>query len=144
LSCAYLGVDSAIVAALPVLVYYFGLGDSTLRRRVVIGLVVTGYAGVALLTATRVLPVEGLAFATRPEIRHDYVHTLIMSASVVQTRPPAAGPGGRTRIPTLVAMQALESARRGIRRRDALLQEANANLDRAIEDARIGRFTGRT
>lgn len=45
---------------------------------------------------------------------------------------------------TLLAMAELESARRGIRQRDALLHEAHDDLDRAVAGARTGRLTGRS
>src|SRR5262249_46455626 len=43
---------------------------------------------------------------------------------------------------TLEAMERLESARVEIHRRQALLDEVRADLDRALDAARVGRFTG--
>ena len=139
--CVYFGVNSAAVVGLPVLVYYFGMVDSALRRRVVVSFVLAGYALVVLLTVIQVIPARGLAGQARPDATLVFDATT-MSVIVLQIVALTYWLARKSRRSTLLAMAALEQARAKIRQRDALLNEANANLDRVIAGARSGRYTG--
>ena len=138
--CVVVGIGSASVVALPVLVYYYGMGDSALRRRIVLAFVIGGYAFLIILALVGILPHGGriqwsLGTQANLEIGIAFVVLQILLATYWLAR--------KTRQSTLLAMGALEQARRAIGKRDALLQEANANLDRAIEGGRLGRFSER-
>ncbi|MFO0568716.1 MAG: serine/threonine-protein kinase [Polyangiaceae bacterium] len=142
-SCVVLGVDSVAVVALPPLVYYYGLGDSRFRRRAVIAAALAGYAAVSLLTVTGLVPPRGTAFQGKPELRDSRLTLLATSAGVIQIVSLTYFLARRTRRSTLDAMTKLERARRGIRQRDALLDEARQNFAELQRGARMGRHSGR-
>src|SRR5262249_36638767 len=118
IGCAYLGVHSAAVVGLPVLVYYFGLGDSALRRRAVFWSVLLGYGALLALGLLHVLPLEGLLAAARPGTRDDPRRVAVLSIMVIQIVALTHWLARKSRRSTLLAMAALERARRGIRERD--------------------------
>ncbi len=140
-ACAYVGPASMAVVPLPLLVYYYGLVDSPQRRAVSL-VVVVGYAGLLLLTALSVVPILGLAapseayaIPSRGYLFEVVFVELVLVVALVQAR--------LSRRSTLRAFEALERARVKIAQRNALLEEARANLDRFVQGARVGRWSGR-
>jgi eukaryotic-like serine/threonine-protein kinase len=138
--CAYFGVNSASVVGLPVLIYYFGLGDSALRRRVVLGVVLVGYACIVLFTLAGWIPERGLT--QQPDPHRQLIGSGFMALIALQIMALTYWLARKSRRSTLLAMTALEQARLRIRQRDALLQEANADLNRVMAGARLGRYSG--
>jgi serine/threonine-protein kinase len=141
---AWLGLDSALMVALPSLVYYFGFGDSKLRRRAVLFVVVVGYTLLLSAMLFELIPPQGMLYASNPELRYSKMVVGGSGAVVLQILALTYWLARKTRGSTLDAMVALERARRDIRQRDALLQEVNANFDRVLEGARLGRHSGHT
>ena len=142
-AAVYLGTDnSVVVVGLPVLVYYFGLGDSAARRNAVVGFILAGYVAVLVLGLVGAIPLEGLLAAGSPARRHDPRRIVVFAVFVVQVLALTHWLARKSRRTTLLAMTALERAHRRIGQRDALLEEANANLDRVMNGARVGRLTG--
>ncbi len=142
-ACIFVGIDSAATIGLAPLVYYFGLGNSMVRRRVVVGFTLIGYSTLIVLCFAGVLPFGGLLQRDR-QTSETVARGRTLSLAVIQILVLTSWLARRSRHTTLQAMAALDHARVGIRRRDALLQEANANIDRAMDDAKVGRFTGQT
>jgi tRNA A-37 threonylcarbamoyl transferase component Bud32 len=139
----YFGVASGTVVGLPVLVYYFGGVDSAVRRRVVLTFILVGYLVVTACMLVGWIPPRGLS-PSQPNDRLEYIGAAAMALIVVQILVLTHWLARKSRRSTLLAMAALEQARQRIRQRDALLQEANANLDRALGGGgRAGRYTGR-
>lgn len=140
-SCLYFGVVGGPIIVLPTVVYYYGLGDSKPRRRWVAGSAIGGHASLTLLAAAGVVPPTGMIPA-QTLLRGDHI---LMSGFCIATLLVATyWLSYRSRRSTLLAMAALERARRGIRQRDALLDEAREDLDRVVAGARAGRLTGRS
>ncbi|MEZ4221268.1 MAG: serine/threonine-protein kinase [Polyangiaceae bacterium] len=138
----YMGVASGTVVGLPALVYYFGSGDSALRRRVVFGFVLLGYLLIVSLMLVGVIPPRGIALPN-PDHRLEYYGAAALALIVLQILVLTYRLARKSRHSTLLAMAALERARERIRQRDALLAEANADLDRALGvGGRVGRYSG--
>ena len=139
-SCLYFGAVGGPVIILPVVVYYYGLGNSAPRRRWVAATAVGGEAVLTLLAASGLVPPTGMipvaAFTDRG-------HVLSAGIAVTALLGATYWLSARSRRSTLLAMAELERARRGIRQRDALLAEAHEDLDRVVGGARTGRLTGR-
>jgi tRNA A-37 threonylcarbamoyl transferase component Bud32 len=134
----HVGVHSPVVMALIVGVYFVGLGDSPAYRWALFSLATLGYLVLGLLAAFGWF---GLDDALFEPLHHDVT---LMSAVTVLTCSFLGLTfwlARRSRGATLDAMAALELAQRQIRQRDALLHEAHADLNRALDVARVGRYT---
>ena len=140
-SCVYFGIMGGPIVVLPTVVFYYGLGDSKPRRRWVAGTAIGGHAVLALLAAFGVVPPTGLIPA---EAMQSQAYIFMTGICVGTLLVATYWLSYRTRHSTLLAMAELERARRGIRQRDALLNEAHEDLDRVVAGARAGRLTGRT
>ena len=138
----FLGVDSIAVAGMPVLIYYFGLGDSVPRRRIVFGTAFAGYLALLALSVGTSLPLDGVSAETAGGGRTPQ-NTAIRGAIFLVLLAMTYWFAAKSRRSTLAAIAALARARRRIRQRDALLEEAHADLDRAVERALAGRWSGR-
>jgi serine/threonine-protein kinase len=138
-SCVYFGIIGGPVVVLPTLVYYYGLGDSKPRRRWVAGAAIGGHASLTLLAALGVFPATGLMPA---DVLGGRGYLLMSGFCIGTLLAMTYWLSHRSRGSTLEAMSALESARRDLRQRDALLDEARDDLDRLVAGARAGRMTG--
>ncbi len=139
-SCLYFGVIGGPIIIMPTVVYHYGLGDSKPRRRWVVGVALSGHFLLTLLAFVGVVPPTGM-IPPSALLRGDYI--LLTGFSIGALLAAAYWISSISRRSTLLAMAELERARRGIRRRDALLDEAREDLDRVVAVARAGRLTGR-
>ncbi len=139
-AAAYFGVASAAIVGMPILIYYFGMADSPLRRSVV-AFLIAGYVVISILTLIRVIPVWGLALPHDASPSNDLGATAATAVVVAQMFAFTYWLARKSRRSTLLAMQALEQARLKIGQRDALLREAHADLDRVMAGVRKGRYT---
>jgi eukaryotic-like serine/threonine-protein kinase len=136
---AHVGVLSAITMVLPVLVYYFGMSDLHARAVIVYGVCAGGYLLLAALASLGVLPLTGgLLPLAENNVRGLGFMTVFAEVMLAGT----FALGRRSRHGTLQAMQALEKAQRELHRQGALLVEARADLDLALDAGRVGRFSG--
>ena len=140
-SCVYFGLVGGPTVILPAIVYYYGLGDSKTRRRVVAAVAILGYLALSALVVLHVVPPTGMIPS---EVFLGGRHVIFTALSVATLLVVTYWLSSRGRRNTLLAMAELERARRGIRQRDALLHEARDDLDRAVAGARMGRLTGRS
>jgi eukaryotic-like serine/threonine-protein kinase len=136
---AHIGPFSMTAMVLPVLVYYFGMSDLHTRALLIYLLCAFGFFVVAVLGATGVLPLTGTLLPLAVD-DPEGAALFIGFGEVVLAGTFALGK--RSRRGTREAMRQLEKARRELVRHGALLAEAHADLDRAIDAGRIGRFTG--
>ncbi len=136
---AHVGVLSPVCIVLAVSVYFFGLSDMQGRAWLVYLASALGYAFVAGLAIAGVLP---LTKSVLP-LAEENIRGVVILGGVVEV--VLAGTFALARMgrkTTLQAMEQLESARREIRQREALLEEAREELDRALDVGKVGRFTG--
>ncbi len=135
----YIGVFTPAVMAAFVTLYYFALGDSARRAWAIFVALAVGYAVIAALyvldlggsrasmfTLDRPMPIPMIALAVVVEAFLGLTFWL----------------GRYSRRATLEAMAQVESARRQIGERQALLNEARADYDRQFEAHKVGRLSG--
>jgi serine/threonine-protein kinase len=133
----YVGVFSPAVIALFVGVYFYGLSDSPRSAWLIYGSAAGGYLLLDVLCLLRVIPTDLAVFSL------NRVETNAMVAVTIVTQVMFAATfwmARRSRAGTLMAFERLERAGRQIRKRDALLDEARAELDHE-RAAVLGRFT---
>lgn len=133
----YVGVFSPAIVAMCIGIYFFGLSDSSLGGRLIYGAGALGYLVLNLAailgvvdTSRSVLalanpPVEGMVAVT-------VVCQVLFFATFVMARS--------SRRATLMAFERVERALRQIKKRDALLDEARAELE-GERAAKLGRYT---
>ncbi len=133
----YFGPSSGISVITVVGIYFTGLGESrrvaiavwatsALVEAVLAGLVVTGaMADPGVLAFPGLTPTEGLVLQVQLQV--------VLLAALLLSR--------RSRRTTTSAVAALERAVRAVSAREALLDEARADLARALDAAGPGRFT---
>ncbi len=133
----YVGVFSPAVIALFVGVYFFGLSDSDLSARAIYWGASLGYLVLCVLALLRVIPSDQSVLALeRPELNAMAAVTGVCQVMFGATFWMAR----RSRAGTLAAFDRLERATKQIKKRDALLDEARAELDHE-RAAKLGRFT---
>jgi eukaryotic-like serine/threonine-protein kinase len=136
---AHVGVASFAPIVLPIIVYYYGLTDFRRLALVVYAVIAIGYLVATALSISGLLPMDQtlvpVANASSLEVAFMALYVEVVLAGTFWL-------GRRSRRGTLAAMHELESARREIHRRGALLAEAQAELDQVLDAGRIGRFTG--
>jgi serine/threonine-protein kinase len=133
----HLGVLSPVTMALTIIVSFDGASDQRLRGKLVYVTAAIGYAVLVLLACFHVIP------PLLPAKGHiDPKATLLFGVTGEGMLFAAYWVAVVSRRRTLEAMARLESAHVEIRRRQALLDEVRADLDRALDAARVGRFTG--
>ncbi len=136
----YVGVFTPAVMAAFVTLYYFALGDSA---RTAWGMYLALAVGYAVMAALYVLDLGGarssMFVLDRPKAIPMASLTLVVEGYLALT----FWLGRSSRRATLDAMGRLELARRQIHQREALLNEARADLDREIDAGKLGRMTGR-
>ena len=138
-SVYHVGIFSPAVMSLFVMVYFYGLGDHPLQGWMLFGLGTGGYVVLALLATAGVLPTDRAIFALQQIEQVSMVAvTLVISVFLSLTFWLAR----RSRLATVQAMSQLERAQVQIRQREALLHEARAELDKALDAGKVGRFSG--
>ncbi len=134
----YVGVFSPAAMALCVGIYFFGLGDSARAGWAVFLACVIGYLVLSVLAITRVIHLDQSVLA----LRYPETASMIATAGVAEVLLVATFWMARnSRKATLGAFDRLEKAARQIKKRDALLDEARQDIERAGA-ARLGRYTG--
>lgn len=142
-ACAWIGVSSMATAPLPVLVFYFGLADSPLRRRAAFAAAALGYGALIVAVLLDWVPVTGIV-APEADARigeRGYIYEAVFVEVLIVITYLLAR---MSRSSTLSAMGMLERARVRIAQQNALLHEARAHFDRAFAGAREGRYSGQT
>jgi serine/threonine-protein kinase len=133
----HLGVLSPVTMALAIIVSFDGASDQRMRGRIVYITAAIGYMALVLLACFGVIP--PLLPARAPiDPKATFLFGLTGEGMLFASYWVAVVSRRRT----LEAMEKLESAQVEIRRRQALLDEVRADLDRALDAARVGRFTG--
>jgi serine/threonine-protein kinase len=133
----HLGVLSPVTMALAIIVSFDGASDQRTRGRIVYVTTAIGYMVLVLLACFHVIP--PLLPAKGPiDPRATFLFGLTGEGMLFAAYWVAVVSRRRT----LEAMAKLESAQVEIRRRQALLDEVRADLDRALDAAKVGRFTG--
>lgn len=135
--CVYLGVYSPAVMALCLGIYYFGLSDWTFAGWFMYATCALGYLALCVLAALGVVDIGGALLALKPIspgllLAFGLVCQVILGATFWLAR--------ESRRATHRAFTRLQRAAQQINKRDALLDEAQADLDRAMR-ARIGAYT---
>ncbi len=135
---AYVGLLSPAVVPLVILVYFFGLDDDSRRGRIIVGTVMVGYLAITVLTFSGVTPLTQSVVG----LNKDFTPGLLGLALGMQLAFAATFQLARFgRRATINAMLQVEKAQAQVRKREALLKEAHAELDNA-EAGKIGRFSG--
>jgi eukaryotic-like serine/threonine-protein kinase len=135
---AYVGVFSPAAVAIAISIYFLGLGMSLGRafiaylvaagtQAVVAALVISGAIGDPGFLQLAIVDPRVLAVC-------EILLQLILAASFITARA--------SRRATLSAVRNYEEVARALGQRDALLQEARADLERALQLGGIGRFSG--
>jgi eukaryotic-like serine/threonine-protein kinase len=137
----YTGPFSPGALALFLGIYYFGLGDSRRHALTILAMCVVGYASLGFAATARLMPVSDslLPLAESSPVVHA-VTTVVVTTFLGLTYWLAR----TSRAATLRAMSELERAQRQIRQREALLNEARADLNQVLDAGRMGRFSGCT
>ncbi len=135
----YAGIFSPAVIPLFIGVYYFGLGNSKAEAWTVYLLSALGYALLGALAVAGVIDIRQAVFALRTaDTFAMVVVTLVLEVFLGLTFSLAQS----SRRATLRAIADLEKAQQQIRQREALLNEARADLDQALGAGQLGRFSG--
>jgi len=135
----HVGIFSPSVMSLFVVVYFYGLGDQRLHGWLVFGLGAGGYAVLATLAIVGVLSTDRAIFALYAVERVSMIAVTVVTGVFLTLTLWLAR---RSRLATVHAMSQLERAHHQIRQREALLHEARAELDKALDVGKVGRFTG--
>jgi predicted Ser/Thr protein kinase len=133
----YVGVFSPTIMAACVGIYFFGLSDYVLSGWIIYGSLALGYAALAALGIGGIVPLDSAVVALA------HPDQLGLSAVAVAAEALLAltfWMARRSRIATREAFERLEQAAIQIKQRDALLNEARADLD-AARAAKVGRYT---
>jgi eukaryotic-like serine/threonine-protein kinase len=133
----YVGVFSPTIIAMYVGVYFFGLSDSVISGWVIFLSGTLGYFALCVLSMIGVIPTDRSVLPLgRIELPALFAVTFVTQALFATTFWMAR----HSRKATLAAFERLERAARQIRKRDALLNEARADID-GERAAKMGRFT---
>lgn len=134
----HIGVFSLAVVPLFIGVYYFGMTDARRDGWAMFGFASVGYSALVGLTLVGVLnPSHAVLSLREPPNATAASISIVIVAFLALVFWLAR----RTRSATLDAMLAVERAQHQLRQREALLHEARADLGRALENARLGRFS---
>jgi eukaryotic-like serine/threonine-protein kinase len=136
----YVGVFSPTVMGAALGIYFFGLSDDELSGWIIFWLLAAGFALLAILGIAGVIPLDRAVVAIEhPDLPGLTALTFACELLLVLT----FGLARRSRRATREAFERLERAAMQIRQRDALIDEARADLD-AARAARVGRYSDRT
>lgn len=134
----YVGIFSPVVMAACVGIYFFGQTDQAYAGWAIYLGCALGYLGLHLAALFGWLPVDqSLIAVDHPDLRGLFAVAFMMQLLLGLIFWMAR----RTRRATRDAFQRLERAALQIRQREALLNEARADLDHA-QAAKLGRYTG--
>lgn len=137
---AHIGVISPMPMALGVLVHFEGSRDYRARGVAIFTVASVGYLGLVILACLgkiqAILPVP-LSYHIEP------LSILLLGLAGEGLLATAYTIAVLGRKQTIEAIVRLESAQKEIRKRQALLDEARDELDRALDVARVGRFSGK-
>ncbi len=137
----YAGIFSPAVIPLFVGVYYFGLGNSKSEAWSIYVLAAVGYLVLGVLALASVIDIRQSVFALKTADPFAMVVvTLVLEVFLALTFALAQ----QSRRATLRAIAELEAAEQKIRQREALLNEARDDLDRALGAGHLGRFSGQS
>ncbi|MCB9588965.1 MAG: hypothetical protein H6718_26370, partial [Polyangiaceae bacterium] len=136
--CVHLGVFSPAVMTLCLGIYYFGLSDWELAGGLVFGTSALGWFVLCALAAFGVLDVRNSVLAMRPSDTVTLLSFGVVCEVILGTTFWLARQSRRA---TRRAFSRLERAAQQIQKRDALLDEAQADLDRAMR-VKPGAYTG--
>lgn len=133
----YVGIFSPVIIAMYIGVYFFGVGDSPRSGWAIYLTGASGYLALNVGAMLGLLPTDQSVMAlSTPELPSMFAVTAVCQVLFVATFWMAR----RSRQATLAAFERLERAARQIRKREALLNEARAELDQE-RAAKEGRFT---
>jgi len=133
----YVGIFSPVIIAMYIGIYFFGVGDSPAGGWTIYLSGALGYLALSVGAMAGVLPTDRAVMAlAQPELPSMFAVAAVCQVLFVATFWMAR----RSRQATLAAFERLERAARQIRKREALLNEARAELDQE-RAAKQGRFT---
>ncbi|MBK7579470.1 MAG: serine/threonine protein kinase [Myxococcales bacterium] len=139
-AAASVGVFSGTIVAAALGIFFYGSGDDKPLGWVVFLTLALGYLLFFVLSIAGVMPLDrGLVRFVDPDLPGLVVLSVELETFLAVTFWSAR----RARSATRDAFLRLEGAARSIEQRDALLNEARADLDRE-QAARLGRYTGQT
>jgi len=136
----YYGAFSSLACIISLAIYVYGLGARTLHAGLVYAHLAIGHATIALLVISGTIQDRGL-------INADYLpvgDAVIMHAGVQTVYGLALLLGRLSRRKTREAVEQMERATRNVAQREALLDEARQEIERAAQLGGAGRFTGQT
>jgi serine/threonine-protein kinase len=137
---ASVGVFSGTIVAACLGIFFYGSGDDKPLGWLVYAAFTLGYTVLFALAIAGILPLNrGLVAIADPDVRGLIVLAIELQSFLAVTFWSAR----RIRTATRDAFIRLEGAARRIEQREALLDEARADLDRE-QAARLGRYTGTT
>ncbi len=139
-AAASVGVFSGTIVAACLGIFFYGSGDDNPLGWLVYLAFTLGYSLLFGLAIAGVLPLErGLVAIDRPDV----VGLIVLALELQFFLAVTFWAAHRVRAATRDAFLRLEGAARSIEQRQALLDEARADLDRE-QAARLGRYTGQT
>jgi len=133
----YWGPYSAALVAVPIGIYMFAAGQNVVSAWIVISICTAPHAVLAILVAVGALP--GLHFVQQGLSELEQLFILVVAQFIFWSTFVLAR---RVRRNTLDVIAQLEHAVRSVAQREALLDEAKRELDRARQIGGPGRFTG--
>jgi len=136
----YFGVFSPAVALMPVGIYFFTPGQSERGAVVVYAAVAAAQGALMLVVIAGLLPDHGLVRGDALPLFTKLVVVVLLEGVYLVTFVI----GRATRKATLDAIALHDRAVHALGMRDALLAEARADLDRALQAGGLGRHSGQT
>jgi len=136
----YVGVFSPTIMAACVGIYFFGLSDSVVSGWVIYATLALGYFLLAVLGISGAIPLDAAVVGLESPDRAGLTAVAVAAEALLALTFWMAR---RSRLATREAFERLEHAALQIRQREALLNEARADLD-AARAARVGRYTDHT
>ncbi|HMR74589.1 MAG TPA: serine/threonine-protein kinase [Polyangiaceae bacterium] len=133
----YVGVFTPAIIAMYIGIYFFGMSDSARSGWTIYGTGASGYLALNIAALAGAIDMQAAVMPMRqPDplatIAVTFVCQVLFAATFWMAR--------QSRRATLAAFERLERAARQIQKRDALLNEAHAELDRE-RAAKLGRYT---
>ncbi len=139
---AYLGVLTPVVTVLPLIIYFWGLGDNPTHGWIAYLGCAAGHLVLMVLAVLGPLAPHDAVIALARD--HNQLRPVIALGVFLQFVFAMSFWLARTsRQATIAAMDQLEQARRQVSDREALLNEARAEFNAVVEAGKIGRFTDR-
>ncbi len=136
----FVGIFSPAIMAASIGIYFFGQSDSEWAGWAIYLSCALGYGALCLAALLGAVPLDNAVVAMeRPNFHGLWVLSIMIQAVLGLTFWMAQ----KTRRATREAFERLDRAGRQIRQREALLNEARAELNNA-QAARLGRYSGRT